>query len=193
MISFLFFSASFGFRSQSTSCWLPVYFTPRSTNMLVEQLQNFQWVMISCLSSTLGLTLIIMASWLVVIRCCHLSLLLQSLFSPWMRITLVLWLHLWLPSLTCRGGHDEILTDASSPLPSHSWFPWRILWILSLNKSFCGCLALHQRATPGFPLLSIHRPFSSVFWSEVAQSCPTSCDPMDDTPQVPVSMGYSRQ
>ena len=90
MISFLFFISSFGFRSQSTSCCLPVYFTPRSTNMLVEQLQNFQWVMFPCLSSILGLTLIIMASWLVAIKCCRLSLLLQSPSSPWMLITLVL-------------------------------------------------------------------------------------------------------
>ena len=66
--------------------------------------------------------------------------------------------------------------------PSHSWRPWHILWILSWNKSTCGCLTLHQRATPGFPLLSIDRPFSSVFWSEVAQSCLISCNPMDGSP-----------
>ena len=29
--------------------------------------------------------------------------------------------------------------------------------------------------------------------SEVAQSCPTLCDPMDCSPQAPPSMGFSKQ
>ena len=29
--------------------------------------------------------------------------------------------------------------------------------------------------------------------SEVAQSCPTLCNPMDCSPQAPLSMGFSRQ
>ena len=34
---------------------------------------------------------------------------------------------------------------------------------------------------------------SCVLESEVAQSCPTLCDPMDWAYQVPPSMGFSRQ
>ena len=30
-------------------------------------------------------------------------------------------------------------------------------------------------------------------WSEVAQSCPTLCDPVDCSPQALPSMGFSRQ
>ena len=30
------------------------------------------------------------------------------------------------------------------------------------------------------------------WWSEVAQSCPTLCDPMDCSPQAPQSVGFSR-
>ena len=39
----------------------------------------------------------------------------------------------------------------------------------------------------------IHRPFLFFFWSEVAQSCPTLCDPMDCSLPGSPSMRFSRQ
>ena len=73
----------------------------------------------------------------------------------------------------------------SSPL----LFPLFFLHPLSNSKLF---LLMHHNLKSLTSLCQASR--SEVKWSEVAQSCPTLCDPMDSSlHQAPPSMGFSRQ
>ena len=67
---------------------------------------------------------------------------------------------------------------------------WNSLHFLDMGEYFLS----HVREIFYYNLFKcIHRPFLFFFWSEVAQSCPTLCDPMDCSLPGSPSMRFSRQ
>ena len=79
------------------------------------------------------------------------------------------------------GGRSSSLYDISSTWESlRAW-----IWLVVGNEGH----ALRRRGRA-----PISNEMIEVKWSEIGQSCPTLCDPMDSRlHQAPPSMGFSRQ
>ena len=93
-----------------------------------------------------------------------------------------------------KGANIHLNISQSHPVPIVNTYRvyWSILylsfsWIMSsvsLKGGFC-------------PLDNLNENNKSTYYSTAAatslQSCPTLCDPIDGSPQAPLSLGFSRQ
>ena len=109
-------------------------------------------------------------------------------------------------------GKKKKKTAMNIPIPVFVWLYFNFSWVISMNgmvRLYGRCVfnllrnTLWELTPPLIHLGSDKEPLISLGLTQgkilillslsFAQLCPTLCDPMDCSPQAPLSMGFSRQ